>query len=71
MLVLSVPIEFNLKRHYSLLHGEKFNKYDGESRVASVNDLRRNSSNKPGCLLKWPGSKHVALELAKSKMEVL
>jgi hypothetical protein len=37
--------------------------------------LRRNSSNKPGCLLKWTRSKHVslatsytvALELAKSK----
>jgi hypothetical protein len=29
MQVLSIPKEFNLKRHYSSLHGEKFNKYDG------------------------------------------
>jgi hypothetical protein len=31
--VLSVPKEFNLKRHYSSPHGEKFNKYDGEQEL--------------------------------------
>jgi hypothetical protein len=41
MKVLSVLKEFNLKWHYSSLHGEKFNKYDGESRVAFVNDFKK------------------------------
>jgi hypothetical protein len=38
MQVLSVSKEFNLKWYYSSLHGEKFNKYDVESRVALMND---------------------------------
>jgi hypothetical protein len=66
MQVLSAPKEFNLRLTYltySSLHGEKFNKYDGESRVTLLNDFRRNSSNKLGCLLKWPRSKHVVSHL--------
>jgi hypothetical protein len=38
MQFLSIPKEFNLKWHYSSLHGEKFNKYDGESRAELVNE---------------------------------
>jgi hypothetical protein len=40
MQVLFVPKEFNLKRYYSSAHGEKFNKYDGESRIALENDFK-------------------------------
>jgi hypothetical protein len=36
-----VPKEFNLKRLYFSLHGEKFNKYDRDSRVALVNDFKK------------------------------
>jgi hypothetical protein len=46
--VLSVPKEFNLKRHYSSLHGEKFNKYDGESRDALVNDFKKKLKQQTG-----------------------
>jgi hypothetical protein len=38
MQVLSIPKEFKLKQCYSSLHGEKFNRYDGESRVGFVNE---------------------------------
>jgi hypothetical protein len=48
MQVSSVPKVFHLKRHYSSLHGEKFNKYDGESRVASVNDFKKKLKQQTG-----------------------
>jgi hypothetical protein len=49
---LSVPTEFNLKRHYLSLHGEKFNKYDGESRVALVNDFKKKLKQQTGMFTK-------------------
>jgi hypothetical protein len=73
--VLSVPKEFTLKRDYSSLHGDEFNKYDGESRVALVNNLNKKLKQQTGmfttvakvqtCSL--VASYTVALELAKSK----
>jgi hypothetical protein len=73
--VLSIPKEFNLKRHYSSLHGEKFKKYVGESRVVLVNDFKKKIKQQTGmftlvaevqtCSLAT--SYTVALELAKSK----
>jgi hypothetical protein len=75
MQVLSVPKEFNLKRHYSSLHGEKFNKYDRESRVELVKDFKKKLKQQTGmltnvakvqtCSLATPYT--VALELAKTK----
>jgi hypothetical protein len=75
MQVLSVPKEFNLKRHYSSLHGEKCNKYDGESRAELCNAFKKNLKPESGmyteeakvqtCSL--AASYTVALELAKSK----
>jgi hypothetical protein len=75
MQVLSVPREFDLKWHYSSLHGEKFNKYDGESRVALVNDIKKKLKQQTRMFTKvakvqtcsLAASYTVALELAKSK----
>jgi hypothetical protein len=75
MHILSVPKEFNLKRHYSSLHGEKFNKYNRESRVAFVNYFKKNLKQQTGMFTKvakdqtcsLAASYTVALELAKSK----
>jgi hypothetical protein len=65
-----------LKQHYSSLHGEKFNKYDGESRVAFVNDFKKKLKQQTGMITEvakvqtrsLAASYTVALELAKSKM---
>jgi hypothetical protein len=75
MQLLSIPKEFNLKRHYSSLHGEKFNKYDGVSRVVLVNDFKKKLKQQTGVFTKvakvqtcnLAASYTVALELAKSK----
>jgi hypothetical protein len=75
MQVSSVPKEFNLKRYYSSLHGEKFNKYDEESRVALVNDFKKKLKQQTRMFTKGAkvktcnlaASYTVALELAKSK----
>jgi hypothetical protein len=75
MQVLSVPKEFNLKRHYSSLHGGKLNKYDVELRVALVNDFKKKVKQQTGMFTKvvkvqtcsLAASYTVALELAKPK----
>jgi hypothetical protein len=75
MQVLSVPKEFNLKRHNFSLHGEKFNKYDGESRIALVNDFKKKLERQTEMFTKvakvqtcsLATSYTVALELAKSR----
>jgi hypothetical protein len=75
MQVLSIPKEFNLKWHYSSLRGEKFNKYDGESGVALVNDFKKKLKQKTAMFTKVAKvqtyslaiSYTVALEMAKSK----
>jgi hypothetical protein len=72
---ISSKKEFNLKRHYSSLHGEKFNKYDGESRVVLVNDFKKKLKQQTRMFTKvakvhtcsLAASCTVALELAKSK----
>jgi hypothetical protein len=64
-----------LKQHYSSLHGGKFNKYDGEPRVALVNNLKKKLKQQTGMFTKvakvqtcsLAASYTVALELAKSK----
>jgi hypothetical protein len=75
MQVLSVPKQFNFKRHYSSMHREKFNKYDGESRVALVNDFKKKLKQQTEMFTKvakvqtcsLAASYTVALEVAKSK----
>jgi hypothetical protein len=75
MQVLSVRKEFNLKLHYSSVHGEKFNKYDWESRVTLANDFKKKLNRQTGMFTKvakvqtcsLSASYTVALELAKSK----
>jgi hypothetical protein len=67
--------ESDLKRHYSSLHGEKFNKYERESRVALVNDSKKKLKQQTGMCTKvakvqtcsLAASYTVAFELAKSK----
>jgi hypothetical protein len=74
MQVLSIPKEFNMKWHFSSLHGEKFNKYDGESRVALVTDFKKRNKQQTGMFTKvakvqtcsLAASYTVALELAKA-----
>jgi hypothetical protein len=66
---------FQKKRHYSSLHREKFNKYDGESRVVSVNYFKKELKQQTGMFTKvakvqtcsLAASYKVALELVKSK----
>jgi hypothetical protein len=75
MQVLSVSKEFILKWHYSSLHGEKLKKYDGESRVALVNDFKKKLKQQIGMFNKVAKVQTcslaafytVALEPAKSK----
>jgi hypothetical protein len=72
---LSLPKEFNLKWHYSSLHGEKFNKYDGESRAALVKDFQKKLKQQTRMFTKvamvqtcsLAASYTVALEMAMSK----
>jgi 3-hydroxy-3-methylglutaryl CoA synthase len=76
---LSVPKEFNLKRHYSSLHGEKFNKYDGKSRVTLMNDFKKKVKQQTGMFTKvgkvqtcsLAASYTVVLEMAKSKKPLM
>jgi hypothetical protein len=73
--VLFVLKGFDLKRHYSSLHGAKFNKFDGESGVALVNDSKKKFKQQTRMFTEvakvrtcsLAASYTVALELAKSK----
>jgi hypothetical protein len=70
-----MDLDFNLKLHYSSLHGEKFNKFDGELRVALVNDFKKKLKQHTGMFTKvakvqtysLAASYTVVLEVAKSK----
>jgi hypothetical protein len=41
MPVLSVPNQFNLKRHYTFLHEDKLKKYQGPARIALLEDYKK------------------------------
>lgn len=41
MQVLSVPKEYNMKRHYTTLHEKTFQQYTGESRKAIITDYKK------------------------------
>jgi hypothetical protein len=52
MQVLSVPKVFKLKRYYSSLHGENFNKHDAETRVALLNHFKKKLKQQTGMFTK-------------------
>jgi hypothetical protein len=53
MQVLSVPKEFNLKRHYTFLHKHKLKKNQGPARTALLKDYKKNVSSIWAYLLEW------------------
>ncbi|XP_076817402.1 general transcription factor II-I repeat domain-containing protein 2-like [Clavelina lepadiformis] len=72
--VISVPKEFNLKRHYSTMHEKKYGQYHGTSREAILKELKGNYSkqkkmiigfSKPDSTADLKASYEVALTLAK------
>jgi hypothetical protein len=77
--VLSVPKEYNVKRHYTSLHKEKLKKYEGASRTALLEDYTKRLKQQSGLFTKvlktqtsgLTASYAIALELAKTKQEFL
>jgi hypothetical protein len=75
MYVLSVPKEYNVKRHYTSLHDEKLKKYEGASRTALLGDYKKKLKQQTGLFTKvlktqtsgLTASFAVALGLAKTK----
>lgn len=75
MNVVSVPKEYNVRRHYTTLHEKKYATYTDESRGALVADLKKKLKQQTGMFGKILHSqKHslhasyaVSLELAKAK----
>lgn len=73
--VLSVPKEYNMKRHYSTLHEEKYNTYGGESRNILISQLKKKVKQQTGIFTKISHDQSaalyasfvVSLELAKAK----
>ena len=72
--VISVPKEFNVKRHYRTLHEKKYSQYHGTSREAILKELKRNYFKQRGMLKSFAkcdsaadltASYDVALTLAK------
>lgn len=75
MQIVSVSKEYNVKRHYSTMHEEKYKKYEGESRNVMIADLRKKLKQQTGMFSKITqtqtsalyASYAVSLELAKAK----
>lgn len=75
MQVVSVPKEYNVKRHYLSLHGEKYKKYTGESRNVLISEFKKKLKQQTGMFSKISqgqsaalyASYAVSLQLAKAK----
>lgn len=75
MQVVSVPKEYNVKRHYSTMHEEKYRKYEGQSRVVLIQDLKKKLKQQTSMFhkvantntLALHASYAVSLEIAKAK----
>lgn len=75
MQILSVPKEYNVKRHYSTLHECKYSKYDSEARKSLIESLKKKLKHQTGMFIKvnsaqtraLHASYAVSLELAKAK----
>lgn len=75
MQVVSVPKEYNVRRHYSTMHENKYATYTDESRRTLVADLKKKLKQQTGMFSKvFHSQKHslfasyaVSLELARAK----
>ena len=75
MQVLSVPKEFNLKRHYAYLHEDKVKKYKGSARIALLEDCKNKCKQQTGIFSRvaktitssLTASYKVALQIARCK----
>lgn len=75
MQVISVPKEYNVKRHYTTLHQKKFQQYTGESRTSIITEYKKklkqqthffkNADTGNKCSI--AASYEIALEIAKAK----
>ncbi|XP_050059755.1 general transcription factor II-I repeat domain-containing protein 2-like [Aphis gossypii] len=75
MNIVSVPKEYNVRRHYTTMHEKKYATYTNESRRALVTDLKKKLKQQTGMFSKilrsqthsLHASYAVSLELAKAK----
>jgi len=75
MNIVSVPKEYNVRRHYTTMHEKKYATYTNESRRALVADLKKKLKQQTGMFSKilrsqthsLHASYAVSLELAKAK----
>lgn len=75
MQIIAVPKEFNVKRHYTTLHAEKFEKYTGESRSTLVAEYKKKFRHQTQFFTKVNSAQNsslaasykVSLQLAKAK----
>lgn len=75
MQILSVPKEYNVKRHYTTLHEKKFQQYTGESRNGIITDYKKKLKLQTNFFKKSDtdnkcsiaASYEVALEIVKAK----
>jgi hypothetical protein len=75
MQVLSVPKEFNLKRHYTSLHDDKLKKYQDRARIALFEDYKKKCKQHTDVFTRvaktnissLTASYNVVLELARCK----
>lgn len=75
MQIMSVPKEYNLKRHYTTLHSNNFDIYTGESRTTIIAEYKKKLMHQRGFLAKrstvgtysLAASYKVSLELVKAK----
>lgn len=72
--IISVFKEFNVKRHYSAMHAEKYKIYDGESRQSLITNLDKKFKQQTGMFTQFLGNTAalyvpyvVAFELARAK----
>ena len=48
--IVSVPKEYNLKRHYETRHKSQYEQYDGDVRIAVVKDLKGKYNKQISCM---------------------
>lgn len=61
MQVVSVPMEYNMKRHYSTLHEEKYQRYGGESQNILISELKKKLKQQTGIFTKISQGQSCAL----------
>ena len=72
--IVSVPKEYNIKRHYETRHKSQYEQYDGDARIAVVKDLKGKYYKQISCMTNFTktivsdkkASYEVSLILAKT-----